>query len=619
MIILTIDETHKRIKSAMCTHQKWDQGIAHSLNHEKGIEEKDGLLYYDKRIYVPRDSATRGEVISCCHDHITAGHLGIEKTKELVLRDYWWPKLKRDVEAYIQGSPLHPNEVPSEPWTHISVDMITGLIPCKKLDAILVIVDHFSKAIILIACKTTLSSEGWAKILRDEVYAKYGMPVTVISDRGPRFVSKFLQDLYKMLDIKGNTSTAFHPQTDGQTECANQEIEKYLRIFINFRQTNWPEWLPLAAFQHNNRTHSATGKSPFFVNFGRNPRVVPDSHSHALLRTPASEAFKATMKLIHDKTKTALEKVAVQMKNQYDKKKKAVVEYQIGDKVWLNTTNLHLARPKKKLDDKRVSPFLILEKHGLSAYKLKLPPTWKIYPVFNKTLLTAYVAPTFLNQKQDPPPAPNIINDKEQYEIDTILDHKLRKTECKSPSISPLALSSPWSLPFSVSPASSPSSSYTERTSTRSGNSSTDSSNTLPVSQPRPISAKHLPPTSPTTSTQETPMASSSTPQTTGTQEPEAESPRHIMEAGPSRTVTSTSSQTPYPPRSPSAASHTSQTSYERTTLLAKARAKTRNLLRRRQLPAHPEVEPPPTIRAPLPQLPLNVMSDEAWASQFKE
>ncbi|SJL13411.1 uncharacterized protein ARMOST_16854 [Armillaria ostoyae] len=82
----------------------------------------------------------------------------------------------------------------------------------------LVIVDRFSKAIIPIACKTTLSSEGWAKILRDEVYAKYGMPVTVISDRGPQFVSKFLQDLYKMLDIKGNTSTAFHPQTDGQTE-----------------------------------------------------------------------------------------------------------------------------------------------------------------------------------------------------------------------------------------------------------------------------------------------------------------------------------------------------------------------------------------------------------------
>ncbi|SJL04326.1 uncharacterized protein ARMOST_07692 [Armillaria ostoyae] len=371
-----------------------------------------------------------------------AGHPGIEKTKELILRDYWWPKLKKDVETYVRGcetcartkastqarrAPLHPNEIPSEPWTHISVDMITGLVPCKGLDAILVIVDRFSKAIIPIACKTTLSSEGWAKILRDEVYAKYGMPMTVISDRGPQFVSKFLQDLYKMLDIKGNASTAYHPQTDGQTERANQEIEKYLRIFINVRQTDWPEWLPLAAFQHNNRIHSATGKSPFFVNFGRNPRIAPDTHTHAALRTPASEEFKATMKLIHDETKAALTKAAEQMKTQYDKKKKAAITYQPGDKVWLDTTNLHLARPKKKLDDKHVGPFLILEKRGLSAYKLKLPLAWKIYPVFNETLLTPYIAPTFQNQQQDPPPPPDIINDEPEYEVEAIINHKTRK------------------------------------------------------------------------------------------------------------------------------------------------------------------------------------------------
>ncbi|SJL04219.1 uncharacterized protein ARMOST_07580 [Armillaria ostoyae] len=442
MIMPTTDETHERIKSMTRNHQKWDQGIAGSLNHEKGVKERDRLLYYDNRVYVPHDLATRGEAISRCHNHITAGHPGIEKTKELVLHDYWWPKLKKDIETYVRGcetctrtkastqarqAPLHPNEIPSEPWTHISVDMITGLIPCKGLDAILVIVDRFSKVIIPVACKTTLSSEGWAKILRDEVYAKYGMPQTIISDRGPQFVSKFLTDLYKILDIKGNASTVFHPQMDGQTERVNQEIEKYLRVFINFRQTDWPEWLPLAAFQHNNRIHSATGKSPFFVNFGRDPRVMPDSHSHAPLRTPASETFKATMRLIHDETKTALEKAAIQMKNQYDKKKKTAIEYQIGEKVWLDTTNLHLARPKKKLDDKRVGPFTILEKHGLSAYKLKLPLAWKIYPVFNETLLMPYITPIFPNQQQEPPPPPDLINNEPEYEVEAIIDHKTCK------------------------------------------------------------------------------------------------------------------------------------------------------------------------------------------------
>ncbi len=174
-----------------------------------------------------------GKIIAVFHDHITAGHPGIEKTKELVLREYWWPKMKKDIESYVRAcetcqrtksstqakaAPLHPNAIPSRPWTHISVDMVTGLPRCNGQDAILMIVDRFSKEIIPIACTTELSSEGRAKILRDEVYAKHGMPQVVISDRGTVFVSKFMKDLYDLLQIKANTSTAYHPQTDGQTE-----------------------------------------------------------------------------------------------------------------------------------------------------------------------------------------------------------------------------------------------------------------------------------------------------------------------------------------------------------------------------------------------------------------
>ncbi|SJL04180.1 uncharacterized protein ARMOST_07540 [Armillaria ostoyae] len=412
--------------------------LSRRADHPQGQDDNDEIIVLTPEHFQAMIMPTTDET----HERIKTGHPGIEKTKELILCNYWWLKLKRDVEAYVQGcktcartkastqarrAPLHPNEIPSKPWTHISVDMVTGLVPCKGNDAILVIVNRFSKAIIPVACKTTLSSEGWAKILRDEVYAKYGMPTTVISNHRPQSVSKFLEDLYKMLQIKGNTSTAFHPQTDGQTEHVNQEIEKYLRIFINHQQTDWPEWLPLAVFQHNNRIYSTTGKSPFFVNYGRNPRVAPDSHSHTPLGTPSSMEFKATMKLIHDETKVALTKAAEQMKTQYDKKKKAAVEYQTRDKVWLNTTNLHLARPKKKLDDKHVGPFTVIEKRGLFAYKLKLPPTWKIYPVFNETLLTPYTPPIFPNQVRDPPPPPDIINDEEEYEVESILDHKTCK------------------------------------------------------------------------------------------------------------------------------------------------------------------------------------------------
>ncbi len=137
-----------------------------------------GLLKYDGRIYIPRKASLRGEIIAQCHDHILAGHPGIEKMKELVLREYWWPKMKKTVDAYVKGcevcqrtksstqpkaAPLNPNTVPEGPWTHISVDMVTGLPTSNGCDALLVIIDRFLKAIIPVACNIELSAEGWAK------------------------------------------------------------------------------------------------------------------------------------------------------------------------------------------------------------------------------------------------------------------------------------------------------------------------------------------------------------------------------------------------------------------------------------------------------------------------
>ncbi len=265
--------------------------------------------------------------------------------------------MKKDIEAYVwacetcqwvkssnqaKAAPLHPDEIPSQPWTHISVDMVTGLPQSNGYDAILIIVDRFLKEIIPVTCSTELTSEGWAKILRDEVYAKYGMPQTVISDRGAVFVSKFMNDLYDLLQIKGNTSTAFHPQTDRQTERVNQEIEKYLCMFVNHLQTNWAEWLSLAAFVHNNRTHSSTSKSPFEVNYGYNPVVLPETKPTAPFRTPASDMFVSKMQEVHTTAKKSLEKAALQMKVQYNKTKRPSIKYKVGNKVWLDTTSLHL-------------------------------------------------------------------------------------------------------------------------------------------------------------------------------------------------------------------------------------------------------------------------------------
>ncbi|SJL10432.1 uncharacterized protein ARMOST_13818 [Armillaria ostoyae] len=161
------------------------------------------------------------------------------------------------------------------------------------------------------------------------------------------------------------------------------------------------------------------------VLYGHNPRIIPDSPQPADFQVPATTKFSEKMSKIHKETETMLEEAAGRMKKQYDKNKHTTIEYHVGDRMWLDATNLHLPHPKKKLDDKRVGPFEVLEKTGAAAYKLKLLPHWKIHPCFNEKLLTPFVIPAFPNQEQPPPPPPpDLIDREEQWEIEEVLDSK---------------------------------------------------------------------------------------------------------------------------------------------------------------------------------------------------
>ena len=156
----------------------------------------------------------------------------------------------------------------SKLWKVVGVDMIGELPESGGYNAIVVITDKFTKRLRLVPSHITLTSEGMAKIYRDNIFAIHGLPRKFIHDRGPQFHSGFMKELYKLLGIEGNFTTAYHPQTNGQTERMNQEIEHYLRLFINYQQNNWHEWLPLAEFVYNDREHSTTKVTPFFADNG---------------------------------------------------------------------------------------------------------------------------------------------------------------------------------------------------------------------------------------------------------------------------------------------------------------------------------------------------------------
>ncbi len=151
---------------------------------------------------------------------------------------------------------------------------------------------------------------------------------------------------------------------------------------------------------------------------------MPDSLSTMPFTNPAAANFAKSMTIIHKEAQKALDEVAGRMKAQYDKRKHTAKNYQIGDRVWLDSTNLSLPHPKKKLDNKRIGPFEIVEKAGASVYKLKLPPHWRIHPCFNEKLLTPYIPLAFPNQELPPPPPLDLINDEEEFEIEEVLDSR---------------------------------------------------------------------------------------------------------------------------------------------------------------------------------------------------
>ncbi|KAL5512939.1 hypothetical protein ACEPAH_3337 [Sanghuangporus vaninii] len=265
-----------------------------------------------------------------------------------------------------------------------------------------------------------------ARIYRDQVFQLYGLPKKIIHDRGVQFDTKMMKELYKLLHIEGNPSTAYHPQTDGQTERVNQELEQYLRLYVNHRQSDWADWLALAEFAYNNREHSATKLSPFFVNLGVHP--VGFTGIRTSSSNMSAEEFAKYVKGIHELAQANLVKANEDMKRFYDRHAGKSMEYEAGSKVFLDGRNIKTTRPTKKMDDKWFGPFEIVEKVGASAYRLKLPRTWRqVHPVFNEVLLKPAVEPSFESQQKPPPPPPVLVDDEEEYEVKEILDSRLHR------------------------------------------------------------------------------------------------------------------------------------------------------------------------------------------------
>ena len=269
---------------------------------------------------------------------------------------------------------------------------------------------------ILIPCTKTIDAAGVALLFFNHVFKRFGLHNTLISDQGPQFASAFARELARLLHYDIRLSTAYHPQTDGQTERTNQEIETYLRIFCTNNPKSWTDLLTTAEFQHNTAPHHSTKVSPFSLLLGYEPRAYPSLGKTFL---PALEKRLSHLDKAHQEALAAHELSCRLMSNRITQK---FSPWKTGDRIWLEATHLRINYPSRKLAPKRLGPFEILQVLSPLTYRLKLPPTWKIHNVFHASLLSSYKE-TPTHGPNFPSPPPDLVNSEEEYEVERILAH----------------------------------------------------------------------------------------------------------------------------------------------------------------------------------------------------
>jgi hypothetical protein len=269
----------------------------------------------------------------------------------------------------------------------------------------------------------------WPKALPTctrEVWKHRGTPRVVLSDRGSQFTAGFTHELYKLSGIKLATSMAYHPQTDGQTERVNQELEGYLHIFTSRRQDDWDDLLPLGEFSHNNNVHSSTQQTPFMVDTGRHPRMGFEPYRPRSKLESVNE-FAERMAQGLEEAKLAIAKAKDEYAMYYNRRREPAPVFKPGDRVWLDGSNIATNRPSSKLSHRRLGPFVVKVCVDRGAYRLALPPHFRrLHPVFPMVKLSVALPDPIPGRRPAPPPPPTLVDGEDEYEVEAILDSRMR-------------------------------------------------------------------------------------------------------------------------------------------------------------------------------------------------
>ena len=313
---------------------------------------ESGMLRFSGRICVPGDAGIRREILDEAHTTPYSLHSGTTKMYHDLKSLYWWSGMKRDVVDYVSrcltcqqvkaehqrpAGLLHPLRIPEWKWEDIAMDFVVGLPKTVgQHDSVWVIVDRYTKSAHFLPVKVTFTVDQYAELYVKEIVRLHGAPKTIVSDRDPKFTSKFWEGLQRAMGTRLKFSTAFHPQTDGQTERTIQILEDMLRACVMGFGGSWSKYLPLIEFSYNNSYQSTIGVAPYEMLYGRKCRspihwdemgerkyLGPESVQEA---AEAIEKIRARMLASQDRQKS------------YANPKRRNVEFQVGDHVFLRVS-----------------------------------------------------------------------------------------------------------------------------------------------------------------------------------------------------------------------------------------------------------------------------------------